>query len=113
VAEFSELAAGAREPEALHDTRIAAKRLRYVLEILGPLFEVAAALKRCKEVQELLGDLHDCDVMLPRVQALGLDELAAELAERRSRLFGEWLQMWAQLERDGFRARLEAAVAER
>jgi CHAD domain-containing protein len=113
LAEFCELAAGAREPQQLHDTRIAAKRLRYVLEIMAPLFDADAARRRCKEVQELLGDLHDCDVMLPRVEALGLESLAAELAERRRQLLEGWLQKRAQLERDGFRARLEAAVAER
>jgi hypothetical protein len=53
----------------LHDMRIAAKRLRYVLELtafcFGPYAKTGA--KRAKDLQELLGDIHDCDVMLPRV----------------------------------------------
>jgi hypothetical protein len=57
--------------DAQHDMRIAAKRLRYVLEVTGPCFGKAAdtARKRARDLQDLLGEIHDCDVMLPRVQA--------------------------------------------
>jgi CHAD domain-containing protein len=57
--------------EAQHDMRIAAKRLRYVLEVTGFCFGKPAdrACRRARELQDLLGELHDCDVMLPRVQA--------------------------------------------
>ena len=74
--------------EALHDMRIAAKRLRYVLEVcaepcFGPYARVAT--RRVKELQDLLGEIHDCDVTEPRVLAL-LDEVrhadAAHLVER-------------------------------
>jgi hypothetical protein len=56
---------------ALHDMRIAAKRLRYVLEVTEPCFGpmVAEAVKEAKRLQEILGEIHDCDVMLPRVAA--------------------------------------------
>src|SRR5688500_4295627 len=56
--------------EAQHDMRIAAKRLRYVLEITGFCFGQPAetARRRARELQDILGELHDCDVMLPRVQ---------------------------------------------
>ena len=58
-----------REVEALHDMRIAAKRLRYVLEVTEPCFGPYAreAVKRTKELQDLLGEIHDCDVLVPRV----------------------------------------------
>ncbi|MDX6723936.1 MAG: hypothetical protein QOD73_2340 [Solirubrobacteraceae bacterium] len=74
------------EVVALHDMRIAAKRLRYVLEVtadtcFGPY--AATALKRTKELQDLLGEIHDCDVQLPRVLEL-VDELrAADVAQAR------------------------------
>lgn len=57
--------------EAQHDMRIAAKRLRYVLEVTGFCFgkPAQAARRRARDLQDLLGDMHDCDVMLPRVQA--------------------------------------------
>lgn len=50
----------------LHDMRIAAKRLRYVLELTTPAFGKAASkgAREAKEIQTLLGELHDCDVML-------------------------------------------------
>jgi CHAD domain-containing protein len=146
VGELCGLAVRAQVPEAvedLHDTRIAAKRLRYVLEImaphLGPYAETAT--KRAKDVQDLLGEIHDCDVMLPRLDQLrarlrdqdaaqlvgrgldaqppnaeayrGLERLAVQLIARRASLFHEWLLLWRDLERKGFRARLEHAITER
>ena len=146
--ELCELAEGALEPEevqTLHDCRIAAKRLRYVLEITGPVLGPYAetAGKRCKQLQDVLGDLHDCDVMLPRLDALsaevraadagalaaasdgarpepphagayrGLERLAVETGARRRRLFADWLELWNDLQRKGFRARLEHAAGER
>ena len=58
------------EVTALHDMRIAAKRLRYVLEVTADTCFGAyaeTALKRTKDLQDLLGEIHDCDVQLPRV----------------------------------------------
>ena len=51
--------------------RIAAKRLRYVLEIAGFAFgeEGARAEAIVKDLQEVLGEIHDCDVLLPIVEA--------------------------------------------
>lgn len=137
----------------LHDMRIAAKRLRYVLEVMsepcfGPYAKTAG--KRTKELQDLLGEIHDCDVQLPRVEALvaelrdgdaaelrlragdaadldpalaaklphaeswrGLIALEAYLRARRDLLYGRFLTFWRDLEREGFRARLEYAIAER
>jgi CHAD domain-containing protein len=67
------------EVVALHDMRIAAKRLRYVLEVTGPCFGsyASSAVKLVKDLQDLLGEIHDCDVQLPEVAAF-LEELMAE-----------------------------------
>lgn len=69
--------------QTLHDLRIGAKRLRYVLEITAPLLGPYAvtARKRAKELQDLLGEIHDCDEMLPRVRALQATLRAAALAD--------------------------------
>jgi len=74
VAEMRSFAPAALEPDRVreqHDMRIAAKRLRYILETtgfcLGPAAE--AARRRARDLQDILGELHDCDVMLPRVEA--------------------------------------------
>jgi hypothetical protein len=53
-----------------HDMRIAAKRVRYVLEATEFCFGRAGstARRRARDLQEILGELHDCDVMLPRAE---------------------------------------------
>jgi CHAD domain-containing protein len=124
----------------LHDMRIAAKRLRYVLEVTGPCFGAYAgtAVKHLKELQDLLGEIHDCDVHLPEVAGFleelvaadvgavaaerrppnrgayaGLVALQVELRARREVLFARFLELWGELERKGFAARLEYALTER
>jgi hypothetical protein len=69
---FTPKALNPKRVKALHDMRIAAKRLRYVLEITSFCFGPYAttATKRAKELQDLLGEIHDCDELLPRVQAV-------------------------------------------
>lgn len=74
LAELRSFAPAALEPGAAreqHDMRIAAKRLRYILETTGFCFGRPAqtALRRTKELQDLLGEIHDCDVMLPRIES--------------------------------------------
>jgi CHAD domain-containing protein len=76
---FMPKASDPEEVAALHDMRIAAKRLRYVLEVTGDCFGDYArnAVKMVKDLQDLLGEIHDCDVQLPEVAAF-LEELVAE-----------------------------------
>jgi hypothetical protein len=149
---FMPKASDPKQVTALHDMRIAAKRLRYILEITHPVFGpyAGSAVKHVKDVQDLLGEIHDCDVQLPEVGEF-LDGLLAEDAEalvaaagdaedlepalvrdaphrddhagivamlvqlraRRALLFARFLEHWLELERKGFRARLEYAVTER
>jgi CHAD domain-containing protein len=68
---FTPKALNPTKVKAMHDMRIAAKRLRYILEVTAVCFGPYAgtALKRAKELQDLLGEIHDCDEMLPRVRA--------------------------------------------
>lgn len=59
------------KPKELHNMRIAAKRLRYVLELTAPALGDAAAkgAREAKQIQTLLGELHDCDEMLALIGA--------------------------------------------
>jgi CHAD domain-containing protein len=149
---FMPAAADPDEIVALHDMRIAAKRLRYILEVCGPCFGAYAknATKMAKALQDLLGEIHDCDVQVPETAAFaarlreadaaalheaagnaddldpallkqaphardhaGIAALEAHLRARRLLLFDRFLELWAEYERKGFRARLEYAIAER
>jgi CHAD domain-containing protein len=67
---FGDRALDPAEVEALHDMRIAAKRLRYLFEIAEPCFGQLArdGAKAARNLQDLLGEIHDCDVMAPRVR---------------------------------------------
>ena len=73
--------------DAQHDMRIAAKRLRYVLEstefCLGRPAQTAR--RRARDLQDVLGELHDCDVMLPRVETHLAELREADAAVVRKR----------------------------
>lgn len=91
---FADAALSPNASEAQHDLRIAAKRLRYVLEIFAPCLgeEVEAARSATKRLQSVLGDLHDCDMMLTKVDHIG--SVVAVLRERRERLFQDFVELW-------------------
>ncbi|MDX6694136.1 MAG: hypothetical protein QOF02_1739 [Blastocatellia bacterium] len=92
VAELRALSASLYQPfavEALHKTRIAARRLRYAMQLLASCLNETLS-ERAAEVAELqteLGKLHDCDVWL---EALGrmLSELRADENQYRLPLNG-------------------------
>ncbi len=109
-----------------HQTRIAGKRLRYVLEPLeADTPRGKSAVAALRRLQDDLGDLHDLDVMLELIEAesaeLDPDEPAVARAElaafgdyvrhRRDRTFAAVQRTWLA---DGARALLEEvrAVAE-
>ncbi len=97
LAELRALAEGALEPGAAtaqHDMRIAAKRLRYVLEIVAGCFgpEAVQARDAAKALQGVLGEVHDCDTMLPR--AAGIESLEMLLRTRRELQFERFRELW-------------------
>jgi CHAD domain-containing protein len=111
--ELRDFDAAALAPDASaaqHNMRIAAKRLRYVLEIVGPCIgdEAKAARDAVKQLQSVLGDLHDCDLMLPKIEQIG--SAAALLRERRNRLFHDFVELWQAEAGKGTWAALERAL---
>lgn len=117
--------------DELHAMRIAAKHLRYTLEIFSPLYtsELKPYLKALRLTQELLGEIHDCDVWMlylpefeerERVRALhyygvdrpfrrllpGLKAYYADRANARDRLYAEFLEKWQSWRQDGLWDRL-------
>lgn len=73
--------------EALHQVRIAAKKLRYVLEILTPSLSPAGKklVPRLRRLQDRIGDFHD-DVVLDDMLA---DARTRATAKERTRLAAE------------------------
>lgn len=107
---FAEAALAPGAGTAQHDMRIAAKRLRYVLELLGPCIgeEARAARAAAKEAQSVLGDLHDCDLMLSRVE--GIASLEVVLRARRELLFRRFVELWQAEASKGTWAALERGL---
>lgn len=113
-----------RRPEykdELHAMRIAAKRLRYTMEIFSSLYpdKLEKPLQAARKSQQILGEVHDCDVwieFLPsfyesekkRMQKFyghtrplhylkpGLDYFQANRQAERDRLYKEFLENWRQ-----------------
>jgi len=102
----------------MHDMRIAAKRLRYLLEMVSFCFgEVGEeARARARELQDTLGEIHDCDVMLERIAASrpaepeGFDALAARFRSRRAEELARFAALWSAIEASGLRERLLATT---
>ena len=91
---FAEPALESGATTAQHDLRIAAKRLRYVLEITESCFgeEATAARNAAKELQGVLGEIHDHDTMLSRVR--GIESLEEQLRISREQLFRRFHGLW-------------------
>ena len=121
--------------ERHHAMRIAAKRLRYTMEIARPVFpgRLDEAIEATKRVQTLLGDVHDCDVWgghldrfvlkqrdrllklfghagrLARLQP-GIDYLRQDRRQHRQEVFGSLVVCWAELGQRHVWDRVRSAV---
>jgi CHAD domain-containing protein len=84
--------------EGHHRLRIAAKRLRYVLEIFLPVFgrRAEAWIRAIRELQEVLGELHDGDVWIASLTGGGggLGILRQDRARRRRKLYARFVSWW-------------------
>lgn len=107
----------------LHDMRIAAKRLRYALEMFEICFpEAKRLLKDLTKVQEDLGDIHDLDVLgeilrsrLRLLEAPLLDQAieSARTAETRGQHINQLRQLIHGQARDPIRLGLLALIGDK
>ena len=118
-----------------HAMRIAAKRLRYTLEIARPVYPggLDASVEAVKRVQSFLGDVHDCDVWIEHLDAYataqrdrlmaqfghagrmvrlqpGIDYLREDRRGHRQAVFEQLVAYWAELGRTRFWDRLVSVV---
>lgn len=118
------------EQEALHEARISAKRLRYLLEpFTDELPEAAWAVKRLKKMQDTLGEMHDAyvagqllaaeraeaEAMDPRPEpdpVPGLQALRAAAQKEMERLYAEAAVNWLAGRAAEFLARVDALAEE-
>ena len=119
----------------LHAMRIAAKRLRYTMEIFAPLYEskLKSPLRVVKDVQEILGDLHDTDVWIqflpqflederaraveyyghPRAAArfkAGIALLKADRQQHRNEQYEKFVAFWQRTQERGVWSKLRDTV---
>lgn len=95
-------------PERLHDVRIAAKKLRYGLELAADsgVREAAVHVRTIKRAQDILGKLHDLQVLQTHVAAVlagppssrahareALEDLARHIEDQCRHLHGRYVAL--------------------
>jgi hypothetical protein len=141
--ELMEWATSIHDPECveeLHNMRIAAKRLRYTLEIFAPTLgpDAEPLLRIAENIQEQIGAIHDCDVVFPllsetleqemekeKKQALkrgggpppflaaeGLVALMTRKRDERQRRYRDFLAYWDALPPEDLAARFSHLITE-
>jgi len=105
--------------EELHNMRIAAKRLRYTLEIFAPCFsgkDFEKLSSQVKSIQEQIGEIHDRDVRGPLLSAFleargadrpeirpGLERLIQSQRSERDALYEKFVSYWNKLQKQAFK----------
>jgi len=133
--ELCDLGASLYKPfdiERLHEMRIAAKRLRYAVELFTACWgeKIAPFAVKIAEMQSLLGEVHDCDVWLEnlgerlhgkkRQYRNGASAtsggrqaavwLMSEFIKNRTKNYRAALKLWSEWEADDFTGRMRAII---
>jgi CHAD domain-containing protein len=120
----------------LHAMRIAAKRLRYIMQALAPLYpdELAEPIQAARLCQSRLGAIHDCDVWIDTLPRFLEEEQARTLAyfgsmapfeplcsgilalhhnrqQQREQDYQEFVTFWDQLQAQGVWEHLRQTLA--
>ena len=136
-AELQHLSASLYRPfktEPLHRMRIAAKRLRYAVELFAPCWggPMTESAEEIAEMQAHLGELHDCDVWIEglgarlrrssKTSASGPETeesrelrcaarwLLGQFVKARTKHYRAALKRWHDWETQGFAARLASSL---
>ncbi len=113
----------------LHDLRIAAKRLRYAIELFGPGWteEIGGFAKEISKLQSYLGEVHDCDLWINKLSgrlmqkksrkaddatiSLAAAWLLSRFVENRGKEYCRAVDLWCEWNANGFFERLKTALA--
>lgn len=114
------------DSKALHDMRIAAKRLRYAIELFQPCFkkDLGQFAKMSSRLQSSLGEVHDCDVWIEcfgnelaktrREKQLdhreSLSWVLGHFANIRNKQFQSSLKLWRRWEKRDLSMKLREAL---
>jgi CHAD domain-containing protein len=121
---FTEAALEGRDPEGVHDMRVASRRLRAAIELYRDVFpkrRLNPMLRDVKRQADALGRVRDLDVMLdrltadlagrPRAQQAILKEMMEEMNQARAEVRRDLKQTIDDLEREDFPRRFVALIA--
>lgn len=125
LAEFCDLSINIYEPfvdEPLHDLRIAAKRLRYAIELYTACWgeRIAPFVEGVAEMQGFLGEIHDADVWLESLSShLRAEDknpanlwLLSEFVEKRTKNYRAALNLWCEWQKNDFIKKMRAIVSQ-
>jgi CHAD domain-containing protein len=112
----------------LHNMRIAAKRLRYTMEIFAPSFpgdDYEQIYNWIKNVQERIGEIHDADVRRPLLKAyldtnsadkpeirIGLERLIQQQTTLRDKMYNDFVSYWKELQRKELKRKFLTVLAD-
>jgi CHAD domain-containing protein len=114
------------EVEPLHDMRIAAKRLRYALELFHECWDrsLQTYAKDVARIQTALGDVHDCDIWLESLgkhvnearkqkqdeQIVGFIWLLSHFVKVRTKHLRQAYDLWREWEADDMGEQVREAI---
>ena len=122
---YQESLADPKAKQSHHAMRIAAKQLRYTLDISKPVYgeSLDDSIAAARNLQTLLGTVHDCDVWAENLDVfaaeeekrirkhfghagpfvrlnIGIEHLRQDRRQRHEEVFGELVAYWEELRRN-------------
>ena len=120
--EFAPYVSKPKSMKELHRMRIAAKKLRYALEIFRPWYgaKIDKYIRASRDIQDILGDLHEFDVLMKvlpkfsRKRGKGFNDTVAyvtqECAKLRLDAYLKFTRIWRDLQKEQLWVRLKKEI---